>query len=210
MTMRRERDTSWRRDKRGLGIWPHRGKTAIVGIGHGSTERRWDGKSMDKTLGAIGINAINRAMADAGVKPEDVDGLLCCPENGDGSGGPAGKWAPRPYFSAPYDSEDGLSIITPQWLTKNGKLPAIKYAPENCPAIGEMMGMAAQVIAEGRCHTCLVVYTMGNLEGRYRQGGEANTSDYAKGGRAFTAPWGSHGGNMFINIFRAVGFLHQP
>ena len=204
MTTRRERDvgTSWRRDKEGLGIWPHGGKVAIVGIGHSPVDRRFDMVSMDKTLGAYAVLACQRAMADAGVKPEDVDGLLCCPESGDGTGGPAGRWAPRPYFAPPYDSEDGLSIVSAQWLLKRmPEMRTVKYAPHDVPAIGEGMGFAAQSVADKKCHTTLLIYTMGNLEGRYRQGGEENTSDLAKGNRQWTAPWGSHGGNMFTNIF---------
>ena len=38
------------------------------------------------------------------------------------------------------------------------------------------------------------------IEGRYRRGGE-NADDYARGARQWTAPWGNHGGNDFINIF---------
>ena len=204
MTTRRQSDigTAWRRDKAGMGVWPHRGKVAIAGIGHSPVDRRYDMHSMDTTLGAYAILACRRAMADAGVKPEDVDGLLCCPQNGDGSGGPAGRWAPRPYFSPPYDSEDGLSIVTGGWLQKQmPDLKNLKYVPHDVPAIGEGMGFAAQSVAEGKCHTTLFIYTMGNLEGRYRQGGEENTSEMAKGNRQWTAPWGSHGGNMFINIF---------
>jgi len=192
---------AWKRDKKGLGRWPHSGKVAIVGIGHSPLDRRWDGKNMNTTLGAYAVLAIQRAMADAGVTEEQVDGLLCCPENGDGSGGPAGRWGPRPYFAPPYDSEDGLSIVTNKWLIKQGKLNHIKFAPDKPPAIGEMMGMAAQAVAEGKCHTTLVVYTMGNLEGRYRQGGETNTADTAKGNGQWSLPWGNHGGNMFLNIF---------
>ncbi len=60
--------------------------------------------------------------------------------------------------------------------------------------------MAAQAVGDGQCHTCLVIYPTGNLEGRYRRGGE-NADDYARGARQWTAPWGNHGGNDFINIF---------
>ena len=63
-----------------------------------------------------------------------------------------------------------------------------------------MVGMAAQAVGDGICHTCLVIYPTGNLEGRYRRGGE-NADDYARGPRQWTAPWGNHGGNDFINIF---------
>jgi len=50
-----------------------------------------------------------------------------------------------------------------------------------------MVGMAAQAMGDGQCHTCLVIYPTGNLEGRYRRGGE-NVDDYARGARQWTAP----------------------
>ena len=45
-----------------------------------------------------------------------------------------------------------------------------------------------------------MIYPCGNLEGRYRRGGE-NADDYARGARQWTVPWGNHGGNDFINTF---------
>ena len=36
----------WRRDKDGLGVWEHRGKVAVAGVGHSPVDRRWDGVSM--------------------------------------------------------------------------------------------------------------------------------------------------------------------
>jgi hypothetical protein len=51
----------------GLGVWQHRGKVAVAGIGHWPLDRRWDGVSMDKTLGAYSILACQRAMDEAGV-----------------------------------------------------------------------------------------------------------------------------------------------
>jgi hypothetical protein len=47
----------WRRDKDGLGVWERRGKVAVAGVGHSPVDRRWDGVSMDKTLGAYSILA---------------------------------------------------------------------------------------------------------------------------------------------------------
>ena len=32
----------WRRDKDGLGVWEHRGKIAVAGVGHSPVDRRWD------------------------------------------------------------------------------------------------------------------------------------------------------------------------
>ena len=79
-------------------------------------------------------------------------------------------------------------------------LPNVKFAPTGVPTIGEMVGMAAQAVGDGLCTTCLVIYPCGNLEGRYRRGGE-NADDYARGARQWTVPWGNHGGNDFINTF---------
>ena len=192
---------SWRRDREGLGVWEHRGQVAVAGLGHSPVDRRWDGTSMDQTLGAYSILACQRAMDDAGVTAEEIDGVICCQSHiAGGSGGAASTWAPRPYFDPPYDSEWGLTLVNAQWLIKQMGLPNVKYAPDNVPAIGEMLGLAAQSVADGRCTTCLVIYPTGNLEGRYRRGGE-NAEDYAKGGRQWTVPWGNHGGNDFINAF---------
>jgi acetyl-CoA acetyltransferase len=192
---------TWRRDKDGLGVWEHRGKVAVAGYGHSPVDRRWDGVSMDKTIGAYSILACEKAMADAGVTKEQIDGVICCDSHIAGaSGGSASKWAPRPYFDPPYDSELGLTLVNAEWLVKNMGLSNVKFAPTGVPTIGEMVGMAAQAVGDGMCTTCLVIYPCGNLEGRYRRGGE-NADDYARGARQWTVPWGNHGGNDFINIF---------
>jgi hypothetical protein len=73
------------------------------------------------------------------------------------------------------------------------RLPNVKFAPTGVPTVSEMVGMAAQAVGDGLCHTCLVIYPTGNLEGRYRRGGE-NADDYARGARQWTARWGNHGG----------------
>jgi len=191
----------WRRDQDGLGIWEHRGKVAVAGFGHSPVDRRWDETSMDQTLGAYSMLACELAMEDAGVTPDQIDGVICCDSHIAGnSGGTASNWAPRPYFDAPYDSEWGLTLVNGDWLVKQMELANVKYAPSNVPTIGEMMGLAAQSIADGLCTTCLVIYPTGNMEGRYRRGGE-NAEDYAAGARQWTVPWGNHGGNDFINIF---------
>src|SRR3984885_9926618 len=59
----------WRRDKDGLGVWEHRGKVAVAGVGHSPVDRRWDGVSMDQTLGAYSILACRKAMDEEDVTP---------------------------------------------------------------------------------------------------------------------------------------------
>jgi hypothetical protein len=66
----------WRRDKDGLGVWEHRGKVAVAGFGHSPVDRRWDGVSMEKTLGTCSILACRKATGEAGVIPDRRRHLL--------------------------------------------------------------------------------------------------------------------------------------
>src|SRR3984957_9489801 len=183
----------WRRDKDGLGVWEHRGKVAVAGFGHSTVDRRWDEVSMDKTLGAYSILACRKAMDEAGVTADQIDGVICCDSHiAGGSGGPASQWGPRPYLAPPYDSELGRTLINAQWLVEQLGLRNVKFAPTGVPTISEMVGMASQAVGDGQCSTCLVIYPTGNLAGRYRRGGE-NADDYARGARQWVAPWGNHG-----------------
>ena len=135
----------WRRDKDGLGVWEHRGKVAVAGVGHSPVDRRWDEVSMDQTLGAYSILACQKAMDEAGVTADQVDGVICCDSHiAGGSGGTASQWAPRSYFAPPYDSELGLTLINGQWLAEQMGLKNVKFAPTGVPTISEMVGMAAQ------------------------------------------------------------------
>ena len=69
---------AWRRDKDGQGVWEHRGKVAVAGLGHSPVDRRWDGVSMDKTIGAYSMLACQKAMDEAGVTKDQIDGVICC------------------------------------------------------------------------------------------------------------------------------------
>ena len=73
--------------------------------------------SMDQTLGAYSILACQKAMDEAGVTADQIDGVICCDSHiAGGSGGSASQWAPRPYFAPPYDSEWGLTLVNAKWL----------------------------------------------------------------------------------------------
>ena len=202
-------ETTWRRDRTGLGVWPHQGKVAITGWGHSPVDRRWDGVTMDRILGNFAIMAIRRALDDAGVKPEEVDGLLCCPDNmaGFNVAGPSGQWGPyRPYMAPPYDTEDGISIVTNKWLlSQMPELSNVTYTADDVPAIGEGMGYAAQACAEGKYQVGVYVYTANNLEGRYRRGGD-NAEDHSRGARQWNTPWGAAGGQDALPL---QGYCHK-
>jgi len=170
------------------GVWEHRGEVAVTGWGQSPIDRRWDGESFDKTMGAYAMIAIRHALADAGLTLDDVDGLLTSPETRVGD-----TWAPRPYFDPPYDSEDGITLVSCEWIQKQMGFKNIKYMESNSPAMAGLMGHAAQAVGEGLAEVLVAWYPMGNIEGRYEQGGQ-NATDYARGNSVFTAPWGYQSG----------------
>ena len=183
--------TGWQRNRDGLGIWAHRGKVAIAGYGYSPLDRRWDGVSMDRTLGAFQVIAMQKAIEDAGLKPEDIDGLMVCPEPAGDTWAQADRGLNRPYFAAPYDTEDGLSYTSAKWLIdemarQGTPLTNLKYIDGNAPYIGPEMGKAAQAVGDGLAKNVLMTYNMGNVEGRYH----LEEGIYSAGGRQWSAPWG--------------------
>src|SRR5262249_60821256 len=105
----------WRRDRDGLGVWEHRGKVALAGFGHSQVDRRWDGVSIDKTLGAYSIAACQKSMDDAGVMPDEIDGVICCDSHiAGGSGGSRRHVAPPPRFSPRSSTVGGISPANAQ------------------------------------------------------------------------------------------------
>ena len=154
-------DTSWMRNREGVGIWEHRGKVAIVGWGQSHIDRRWDGVSLDRSCGGLTKEACLKSIADAGLSLDDIDGLITSPETRAEQ-----TWAPRPYFDPPYDTEDGLTKASAEWVQRELGLKNVKYLKSDSPYIGPMMGQAAQAVGDGLCETALVWYPMVNLEGR--------------------------------------------
>ena len=183
--------TSWERLQEGMGLWEHSGKVAIVGYGYSPIDRRWDGMSMDKTLGAFQIIAIQKAIEDAGLKAEDIDGFMCSEAKAGDTWAQADRGTPRPFFDPPYDSEDGLSHTSADWLVagmerEGTPLKNLQYIDRNDLAIGQETGKAAQAVGDGMAKVLLMTYNMGNVPGRYL----LETGDYSQGGRKWSAPWG--------------------
>jgi acetyl-CoA acetyltransferase len=195
------RDMSWRRAARGMGVWSGRGKVAVAGWGQSYIDRRWDGQDFTKTSGAKSIEAISMALTDAGLTMDDIDGMITAE--------PAATraeqtWAPRPYFEPPYDSEDGIIGASADWIEKQMGFKNVKYKDSNAGDIWSMTCIAAEAVATGKCDVAAVWYPMCNLEGRYGHNNPANTAETARGGGQWSLPWGYQSGAMFNN---AVAFL---
>jgi hypothetical protein len=158
----------------GLGRWPYRGKVAAAGIGHSPTMRRWDGDPQT-SVGAWAILAIRKAIEDAGVAPEQVDGLVLCADTSTGSFWPADQPIPQDFLDAFENTDnlhDGLDRLSAEWLLKN--IPELKNVKVVMTAVACMsMVLAATVEAVGRglTSTCLAVKGWSNFPGRYYQGG---------------------------------------
>jgi hypothetical protein len=98
--------------------------------------------------------------------------------------------------------------VTGQWLIKNMGLKNVTFAPAQVPDISQHMGMASQAIGDKRASVLLTVYTGANFQGRYRRGGE-NASQTAGGRRAFSAPYGDHGGYDFISTICHTQYVRK-
>src|ERR1700676_3802451 len=70
----------WFRNRDGLGLWEGRGKVVATGVGTSPTARRWDEKP-ETSMGAMSIIAIRKAIADAGISPDEIDGLVLTPDS---------------------------------------------------------------------------------------------------------------------------------
>ena len=185
---------NWQRDKEGMGLWEHRGKVAVVGWGQSYIQRRWDGGDLERSCGGTSKESILKAISDAGIGLDEIDGLMTSKETRAEQ-----TWAPRPYFAPPYDTEDGLTYCSGEFIQKELGLKNVKYIESDAPYIGPMLGMAAQAVGDGMAETLVCWYPMVNLSGRYGHNNPANNSNEAKGGNAFTLPWGYQSGAMFNN-----------
>ena len=181
------------RNKDGLGVWEHRGKVAAVGIGHSPTARRWD-ENAESSLGAWSIMALRNALEDAGVSPDQVDGLVISP------GSLGEPWSPRPVpedfanmFQLTDNPNDGLSQMSADFVLKNmPELTNVNFTMYGPGCMSNAICVAAQAIGDGMTNTCLVLTGRNNLAGRYGQYG-ANAADTVSGGGQFTSPWGPTG-----------------
>ena len=176
----------------GLGVWEHRGKVAAVGVGHSPTARRWDERP-ETSVGALSILALRNAMQDAGVTPDQVEGLVVVPETTTGAYWPEGKVVPQDFldmFQSTDDPLDGIAKLSPEWLIKNmPELTNLKKAWVAGGCTSHALVVAAQVVGDGEAGVCLVVKGWHNYSGRYYQGG-ANAKPTVSGPTKYSAAWG--------------------
>ncbi len=203
------------RTAEGLGVWEHRGKVAAVGVGHSPTSRRWDGKP-ETSLGANSVLALRRAIEDAGVSPDEIDGLVLDPVTTTGAFWPKGKPVPAEVvnaFKPTSDPLDGIAQLSAEWILNNmPELTNVEFAMYGPTCMSNALCVAAQAVGDGRASTCLVLKGWHNFEGRYYQGG-SNAAGAVAGTSAIRNLWGTpacYGTALqFAEYCRKYGKTHE-
>jgi len=179
------------RTREGGGLWEHTGKAVAVGVGHSPTTRRWDGLP-ETTVGAWSIIAMRKAIEDAGVSPDKVDGIVFDTSTTTGAYWPEGQAVPQDFldaFQQTSDPLDGIAKLSAEWLIKNmPELTNVKFTMVGPGCMSNAIVVAAQAVGEGLTNTCLVVKGWHNFEGRYYQGG-GNAKDTVTGNAKWTNLW---------------------
>jgi acetyl-CoA acetyltransferase len=199
----------------GLGVWPHRGQVAAVGIGHSPTMRRWDGDPQH-TVGAWAILAIRRAIEDAGVDPAQIDGLVVCDDTSTGSFWPADQPLPADFLRAFENTDnlhDGLDRLSPEWIARNmPELTGIKMVITAPVCMSMTLAAAIESVGRGLATTCLAVKGWHNFEGRHYQGGanaEPTVSGPGKYGMAWAGPASYTTAMQFQRYLHKYGKTHD-
>jgi len=167
-----------------MGLWEGRGKVVATGTGASPTARRWDEKP-ETSMGAMTIVAIRNAIADAGISPADIDGIVITPESTTGATNDPNT-PPPPGWTDTFKMADfpqaGITRGDIDWLLLNmPELTNVKFKMNGNGCMSVSFVGAAEAVARGLTNTCLVVRGWHNLAGRYYVGVGAAALDTANG-----------------------------
>lgn len=112
-----------------------RGKVAAVGVGYAIPTR-----NPEHSLGADTISACAKAIADAGLTIDDIDGVSSYPD--------------QPYGNA--GNLDGVDLVTPNWLTAAMGLKNVAWSHRDNIFVGSSFIQAINAVAAGSTKCCLV------------------------------------------------------
>jgi acetyl-CoA acetyltransferase len=148
---------------------------AIVGVGHSLIGRR-----VDRPLGLLAMDAARRALADAGLAIEDIDGVATFPMY------PGGNEIPR----------DGQTHVGVRWMVNSLGLRNVKWWAETQGGnISTAIEQAAMALAHRRCQYALVWRALHMpRQGSYQPSYEGTA--HVGGDLAFSLPYGLSGAPM--------------
>ena len=145
-------------------------KVAIVGYAHSQVSRR-----ADRPLGALAVDTARGAIADAGLRLEQIDGFVSS--------------ALLPSAGGQV-VEDGVSTVSSAWLAQHLGVKARCVAGfEGIGQITGSVGIAVNAVASGAADYVLLHRALHNPAGRYH----TNPMREARGLQQWTAPQGFFG-----------------
>ena len=147
-----------------------RNRVAVVGYAQSPIERH-----APQTLGALAVDTAKRAIADAGLHIDDVDGFVGAslfPTAGD------------------HRVEDGVSVVSPNWLAQHlGTNPRYSAGFTGVGQLSGSVALAVNAVASGAADYVLVHRALHNPQGRYH----GNPMHEVRGQQQWTAPQGYFG-----------------
>ncbi|MBO0852573.1 MAG: thiolase family protein [Nocardia sp.] len=157
-------------------------RTAIVGVGHSAVHRR-----DEVSLGRLTLDAARAAVADAGLRLADIEGVVIDPV--------------QPFDGA--GRVDGRSFVSPQYIITNLGLDVTWHAePEWSSTLGAVIE-GANAVASGNCRAVLAVRAMHNPSGRY---GHFELSEATEGFQ-YTLPYGVDAPARFAQLW--TRYMHE-
>jgi acetyl-CoA acetyltransferase len=156
--------------------WENRCKIALSGVGYSKVTR-----SADVPLAAHALEAVKGAVADSGLKMEDIDGLSTYPE----------------LPATGHTEVDGISVVSVNCMMAMLKLPKLTWHMQvGSNNIGGAVQQAANALLAGVCKYAVVWRAMHNPKGTYQNLPGAQ----AAGATQFTGPFGFGGPGQHMAV----------
>jgi hypothetical protein len=152
------------------GRFKARNKVAMAGFAHSKATR-----TPDRPLGMTALDTARAAIADAGLRPEQIDGFVS---------------SPLLPTTGDHQIEDGISTVTSNWLAKHlGLDPAYVVGFQGIGQITGSLTLAVNAIASGAADYVLFHRALHLPPGKYND----NALTQAAGGMQWMAPMGFFG-----------------
>ena len=144
-----------------------RNKVAVVGVAYSDVQRH-----SDHTIGHLAVSACARALADAGLRSADIDGISTYPIPG---GPPTGPIV------------DGVDVVSVEYVAQAMGLDNLSWSCSVANGtIAAALVAAVHALAAGACNYAVVFRAMHNPQGAFGR----VTQPRVAGDSQFTAPWG--------------------
>ncbi|MEZ5735516.1 MAG: hypothetical protein R3E09_06875 [Novosphingobium sp.] len=149
-------------------MWTFSDKIAVAGIGYSTLTRH-----SQRPLAALAVDAVDAALADAGLSRKDLDGIATSPS--------------MPRYGGVKGTVEGIDVVTPWYLSELlGTHVHVNWTGSTNGMVTQAFMEAAMAIASGVCTHAVVYRALHVPPGKYVN----FESKYAVGQDQFMAPYG--------------------